>query len=428
MKHVSNFGKLLLSSVLAAGTAFAVLATPADAAQLVIVGGGLQDTNATVYNKIVSMAGGRGVAKIGIITAASIPPSQDPSAGTSKAANSQANGAFYANLFKSTYGALDAQWIPIDLDNIAKNSDPAVVAQINAMTAFFIGGGDQSRLVQCFLKADRTDSPAMAALRQKFLNNAVVAGTSAGGAILNKAPMITGGESYEALRYGSSTTVSGDNLSYDPKGGFGFFAEGLVDTHFSERGRQGRIIRLAADTGKTMAYGVDENTAMVVTNEGTSSAKMEVIGQNGAFVFDLTTATRGTSADFAIYGVKATYLTPGDSYVPYTKAVTFASYKSNIAGREYYSYAKTPTTDIFSSPNNYRSGSRVNPREFVEVTTDLFDSRNSTTTYGETYETNPTWKATFTKSTTAGSAGYVGTSNGTTYISYKNLLVDIVRK
>jgi len=414
------------AGLLLAGAAW--ITPPAEAASLVMVGGGLADDNAAVYNRIVSMAGGRGAAKIGIITAASIPESQDPNAGKPSAANSKANGAYYANLFKTTYGALDAQWIPIDLDNIANNSSQTVVNQINAMTGFFIGGGDQSRLVQCFLKADRTDSPVMAALRSKFLGNAVVAGTSAGAAILNKDPMITGGESYDALRYGSSTTISGDRLSYDAKGGFGFFAEGLVDTHFSERGRQGRIIRLASDTGKTMAYGVDENTALVVTNEGTTSARMEVIGANGVFLFDLGTAVRGTSLDYSIYGVKASYLTPGDVYTPSTKTFTFASYKTNIAGKESYSTAMTPTTDIFSSPNNYKGGARVNPREFVDVTTDLFDSRNSTTTYGETYETSPTWKAVFTKSATAGSTGYVGTLNGVEYISYKNLLLDLYRK
>ncbi|MCX7569754.1 cyanophycinase [Tumebacillus sp. DT12] len=410
-----------------AGTLLFAMPMQVQAANLVLVGGGLQDDNAAIYNRIVSLAGGRSVAKIGILTAASIPASQDPDAGTANASNSQANGEYYANLFKATYGALDAQWIPIDLDHIANNASPSVVNQINSMTGFFIGGGDQSRLVTCLLNSDRTDSPALAAIRSKWNSGAIVAGTSAGTAILAQSPMITGGESYEALRYGSYTSVSGDNLSYDPKGGFGFFKEGLIDTHFSERGRQGRIVRLASDTGKSAAYGVDENTALVVTGEGTSSAKMEVLGQNGAFVFDLSAATKGTTGGYwSISNVKATYLTPGDLYTPATKAVTFASYKSNIAGKEAYSYAMTPTLDIFSSPNNYRNGSRVNPREFVDVSTDLFDSRSSTSTYGETHETNPIFKVTMTKVT--GSVGYVGTSNGTESISYKDMKLDIVRK
>lgn len=62
--------------------------------------------------------------------------------------------------------------------------------------------------------------------------------------------MITGGTSYNALAYGA---YIGDpdpdypnDLSYDGKGGLGFLANWVVDTHFSERGREGRLIRYIA--------------------------------------------------------------------------------------------------------------------------------------------------------------------------------------
>jgi cyanophycinase-like exopeptidase len=56
---------------------------------------------------------------------------------------------------------------------------------------------------------------------------------------------------------------------YGP-GGIGFFPHGLLDTHFANRGRHGRLLQLLADTagltrGDTRAFGVDENTALVVT-------------------------------------------------------------------------------------------------------------------------------------------------------------------
>ena len=40
--------------------------------------------------------------------------------------------------------------------------------------------------------------------------------------------------------------------------GFGFFNYGIIDTHFSQRGRQGRITSLALETGVRFAFGVDE--------------------------------------------------------------------------------------------------------------------------------------------------------------------------
>ena len=397
--------------------------------KLVMVGGGLKDDNAAVYNKIVELAGGRGIAKIGIITAASIPESQDPNAGTATASNSKANGQYYANLFKTTYGALDAQWIPIDLDQIGNNASPTVVNQINGMTGFFFGGGDQSRLVTCFFLSNRQDSPALAAIKTKYAGGAVVSGSSAGTAIQNAAPMVTGGESYNALRYGSYTSINPnypDDLSYDSLGGFGLFKYGLIDTHFSERGRQGRIVRLASDTSKTMAYGVDENTALVVTDADTTSANMQVIGQNGVFIFDLGSATKGTGTYWSISNVKTTYLTDGDGFNPNSKTPSIATWKTALAGRERYATPVSPTRDIFSSPNNSTTSGRRNPREFVRVSTDLFDSRGTSTT-GQSYETGPIFEAKLSKSSSLGSAGYQGTKNSVSYISYKNLRVDLYK-
>ncbi len=415
-------GAFVLNGVFVPAPSFAVAGK-----SLVLVGGGLQDNNAAVYDKIVALAGGRGVARIGIITAASIPESQDPDAGTPEASNARANGEYYAALFKNTYGAADAQWIPIDLDTISNNAAPAVLAQIEGMTGFFFGGGDQSRLITTLMSSNRSDSPALAKIRSSFTSGEVVAGSSAGTAIMAGAPMITGGESYEALRYGPYTTVSGADLAYDPLGGFGFFSYGLIDTHFSERGRQGRIIRLAAARSQPMAYGVDENTALVVTNADTAAVQMDVLGQNGVSVFDLAGATVGSGSSWSISGVKASYLTSGDRYNPLARAATIDSRKTALAGREYYSYAVSPTRDIFSSPNNSTSSGRRNPREFVRVATDLFDSRNSATTYGRTYEGSPRFEVKLTKSSAFGSTGYQGYINAVSTYSYVNLRVDIYR-
>jgi cyanophycinase len=397
--------------------------------KLVLVGGGLKDDNAAIYNKIIELAGGRGVAKIGIITAASIPESQDPDRGTAQASNSKANGQFYANLLKNTYGALDAQWIPIDLDSIANNGSATVVNQINGMTGFFFGGGDQSRLITCFFLANRAPSSALTAILNKYTAGAVISGSSAGTAIQNAAPMITGGESYNGLRYGSFSSISSsnpDDLSFDAQGGFGLFAYGLIDTHFSERGRQGRIVRLASDRSKTMAYGVDENTALVITNAGTTSANMQVIGQKGVFIFDLSAATRGTGTYWSLSNIKATYLTDGDSFNPSTKTPSIASFKTALAGRELYLNATTPTRDVFSSPNNSTTAGRRNPREFVRIATDLFDSKATMTT-GQTYETGPIFEVKFSKASSLGSAGYQGKRNNINYYSFKNMRLDMYK-
>ncbi|MCD9898951.1 cyanophycinase [Streptomyces sp. MT29] len=206
-----------------------------------------------------------------MITASSVPAAQDPYADDpDRCSNSECNGAYYSDLFKR-HGAADAQWIPVDLDHIANADSAAVVRQVNSMSGFFFGGGDQSRYLTTLLNgAAHTDSKVLAAIRAKLAKGAVVAGSSAGAQIAAGADMVTGGESYEGLRDGSSPGYFEDatRLGYEPDGGFGFLRSGLIDTHTGAYGREGRAIRLAADTGHDRVYALEENTALVVELPG----------------------------------------------------------------------------------------------------------------------------------------------------------------
>ena len=109
-------------------------------------------------------------------------------------------------------------------------------------------------------------------------------------------PLITGGSSYLSFTEGEFTYAeyeySDQQLSSatnNPNGGLGHFPYGILDTHFSQRGRQGRVLRLAWDTNTQYAFGVDQNTALVVTDNG-SGATMTVMGEGGAYIFDLSYA------------------------------------------------------------------------------------------------------------------------------------------
>ncbi|MDJ0589601.1 MAG: cyanophycinase [Pleurocapsa sp. MO_226.B13] len=399
------------------------------------------------------MAGGKGLAKIGVITAASsspydVPPDERDSC---SASNYKANGDYYVKAFKR-FGAAEAERIPIDKDHICNKNSSEVVKQVRSMTGFFFGGGDQSRLIKSFLQEDDSDSPVLAAIRQNYEDGAAIFGTSAGTVIQaggryvdargrsSLLPMITGGESYEALRDRDEYLCvqkngddlldkyycrDRDDLSYYQKGGFGFFNYGLLDTHFAERGRQGRLVRLAWEKYINDAYAPDENTALVVTDVDTPKAEMSVVGERGVNIFDLSNARedirdcrrKADSSYEKICGVKYTYLTQGDKYNPLTKTVTIASWKSPLTGLEHHERAESPSHDILSSPK------RENPRELLKVAEDLFDSR-STSTYGETYEDDPIFKVTLTKDKSSGSTGYYDTQDKEKFYSFKNLLLD----
>ncbi|GHJ43694.1 hypothetical protein Cs7R123_10360 [Catellatospora sp. TT07R-123] len=260
---------------------------------LILVGGALADDNTDVYGEIVRRAGGPR-ARIGVLTAASVPPSQDPDAGTPDASNSEANGTFYRDLLLS-HGAGDAVWIPVDLDNVAAADDPAVAALAAGCTGFFFGGGDQFRYVTTLLHGDaHTDTLVMAAIRRRHACGAVVAGSSAGAQIQQGADMVTGGESYNALRDGSHPGYfdDPDASGYWPAGGFGLLTSGLIDTHFSAYARLGRAVTLAATTGHDRVYGLDPDTALLVTDPGGADERGRVLGTGGVNILDLRDGIR----------------------------------------------------------------------------------------------------------------------------------------
>ncbi|MFC8231085.1 cyanophycinase [Streptomyces sp. NPDC057287] len=363
---------------------------------LVLVGGGLKDDNKQVYGEIINRAGGA-TARIGVITAASVPESQDPDAADSElCSNSKCNGAYYAGLFKS-HGAADAQWIPIDLDHVANADDATVVRQVNSMSGFFFGGGDQSRYLTTLLNGPaHKDTKVLAAIRAKLRAGAVVSGSSAGAQIAAGKDMVTGGESYEGLRDGSSPGYFDDPtvLGYEPEGGFGFLRSGLIDTHSGAYGREGRAIRLAADTGNDRVYALEENTALVVEHPGSTRERVRVLGPRGVAVLDLRRArgTDGTEAGtWSVSGVRYSYLTDGDRYAPRTWLALPAPGKRPLLPR---STAPVPANgDVFYSVANPDGV----PYSFLDTARALAATRAQRTAAATTYEDGPRFTVTFDK-------------------------------
>ena len=245
-------------------------------------------------------------------------------------------------------------------------------------------------------------------------------------------PMITGGNSYRALIKGSYGyfTDEYDDLTYVPEGGFGFFPYGLLDSHFSRRGRQGRAIRLAADTGMDFVFGCDENTALVTYFVGSDSCYMEVLGQyreNGVNIIDLSEAIITPQVNdeihWSITNLKTHYLTKHDKYFPLTKEIEFASWKNQITPAEEEPYT---SSDIFESPYNPRPNYQSSYlSEYMFISTRLFESTFSNT-FGTTYEDFPVYKVEMIKDPFYDSRGYVGGLGNETFWSYGNLIVNIL--
>ena len=327
----STSGIAALAAALALAPASASASPPqrADAKQsdphAVLIGGNL-DENADILQAIVELADPDGdgprKARIAIVTAAASAAKSSADAADPAKNNAAANGLYYSALFQA-HGA-ETYAVPIDGAvnypgdpyTPAEAASPAVVAEIAAATGVFFGGGDQMRYVRTLLECadaeleaftDCQDTPAMTAIRDVAARG-VVAGVSAGLTIQQGADMITGGESYQALRDGATAGYLDDAtaLGYLPHGGFGFVDGVLLDSHFTTWGRQGRAAQLAVETGHPFVLGVDETTAVVLNR---SNGRGHVIGEHGASVIDVRDAVVTGSG---ITDVRWSYAGAGD--------------------------------------------------------------------------------------------------------------------
>lgn len=144
---------------------------------------------------------------------------------------------------------------------------------VAAADMIYICGGDQNRFMEV---------GAHPAVRQKlknaFKNGAVVAGTSAGAAVMSKT-MITGGQWLEPEYESTYRRLMAKNAVYAD--GLGMLENAIVDQHFIERSRYNRAITALHDHPGTAVIGIGESTALVL-----SSAGVEVVGTGQVVVFE----------------------------------------------------------------------------------------------------------------------------------------------
>ena len=130
----------------------------------------------------------------------------------------------------------------------------------------FFTGGDQLRITSILggTKAHR-------ALLSAYHNGVVIAGTSAGASVMSSTMVVDGNDNGPARKC---------TLKMAP--GFGFLEGAIIDQHFAQRGRIGRLLCGVAENPSVLGIGIDENTAIVVKPD----RHFEVIGDNSVTVVD----------------------------------------------------------------------------------------------------------------------------------------------
>lgn len=123
----------------------------------------------------------------------------------------------------------------------------------------FISGGDQDRFMSVVL-----NTPVMDAIHQAYKKGAVIAGTSAGAAVMSK-KMITGIQKKHPNVESGFVSIESDNVEI--KEGLGFLTDVIIDQHFIKRQRLNRLVAASIENPEQLCVGIDESTAIVVDGD-----------------------------------------------------------------------------------------------------------------------------------------------------------------
>lgn len=250
--------------------------------RLAVIGGRLEDNNIAVYGEMHRLSGGR----ILVFPTAS---------GEPKEVAEETVAAFRSHGFEAAAALLTAE-------NAATRAfDPGLVAEVGAWGSVYFTGGDQAKIVAA-LQQGGAETPVLAAIRATHAAGGLVAGSSAGAAMMSQ-PMLLGGTSLESVVHGVTTDPGRPGLLMGA--GLGFFRFGMLDQHFIKRGRLGRLIVAMQAAGISRGFGVDENTALLVEGD-----VARVCGEYGVIVIDLR--KRRTEEGRQIQDFRLSYVDDGD--------------------------------------------------------------------------------------------------------------------
>ena len=228
---------------------------PQQAKRSLLIIGGAEDKvgRAAILRRFVRLAGGRKARLVVIPTASSVPDE-------------------VVEVYSTVFNRLGCHEVHrVDPASRAESGDPELVRLIDEATGIFLSGGNQLKLSQLCV-----GTPLGDAILRAYERGAVIAGTSAGASIMSQFMISMGDEGVTPRQRSSQLTV-----------GLGLLPDVIVDQHFDQRARYGRLLSLVAGSPSLLGMGIDEDTAAEITD----GRELTVVGSGAVFVVDARNAT-----------------------------------------------------------------------------------------------------------------------------------------
>ena len=156
---------------------------------------------------------------------------------------------------------------PVLIGSREQANDESLAQSVFESDGIFMTGGDQKRLLS-LIGGTRIDRAMHRALRER---GACIAGTSAGASAMS-----------EHMLYDARHDAQAGKPDVQIAAGLGFMRRVVIDQHFSQRLRLGRLLAVVAQNPYLLGCGIDENTALIVE----PGLGLEVIGHGAVTILD----------------------------------------------------------------------------------------------------------------------------------------------
>ncbi len=217
--------------------------------RLIIIGGG-EDKKADkeILKEVVKRSGDKD-SKIAVITTATNYPLEV--------------GEEYKHLF---YDLGVEKVDTINIKNRQEANRKQIFKSLEGITCIFFVGGDQLRISSILGGTDFHKY-----IYELMEKGVIIAGTSAGASMMSEV-MVVDGEEEGAPKKSAIRLASG----------MGFLKGVIIDQHFNQRGRIGRLLGAVAQNPYPLGMGIDEDTAIAVNDKD----EIEVIGSGVVTIVD----------------------------------------------------------------------------------------------------------------------------------------------
>ncbi len=206
----------------------------------------------------------------------------------------------YFEVYQKAFADLGIEeLVELYVNDRAETLDPEKLRLLDGAAGVFFSGGDQLRI-----SSQIGDTPIEQRVREIRERGGVIAGTSAGASMMSET-MLVKGTSGESHKIG--------DLHMSP--GLGLVRNVIIDQHFAERGRFGRLFGAVAHNPRELGIGIDEDTALVLQD-----SHFKVVGNGCVYVADGSGVTRSNIAEarperaLSMYDIRLHVLSSGDTF------------------------------------------------------------------------------------------------------------------